>query len=80
MVNLESLKKEEQKLTKNKRISFLVWQIFFVSFLIIPQFFDAPPFVSDFLIIGFPVSCIVFWISHRKVEKIKKEIAGTKKE
>ena len=80
MDKLESLKKEEEKFTKNKRISFLVWQIFFVSVLIIPQFFDVPPFVSVSFIIGFIVSCIVLWISHRKVEKIKKEIAGTKKE
>ena len=80
MDNLESLKEEEQKLIKDKRISQLVWQIFFVSVLIIPQFFDVPPFVSVSLIIGFIVSCIVFWISHKKVEKIKEEIAGTKKE
>ena len=74
MDNLESLKEEEKKLIKDKRISFLVWQIFFVSVLIIPQWFDVPPFVSISLIIGFIVSIIIYWIFYKKVKKIQKEI------
>ncbi|NBW71133.1 MAG: hypothetical protein EBR32_06995 [Bacteroidetes bacterium] len=56
------------------RISFLGWQIFFVSVLIIPQWFDVPPFVSISLIIGFIVSIIIYWIFYKKVKKIQKEI------
>jgi len=74
MDNLESLKEEEKELTKKMRISFLVWQIFFVSVLIIPQWFDVPPFVSISLIIGFIVSIIIYWIFYKKVKKIQKEI------
>ena len=74
MDNLESLKEEEKELTKKMRISFLGWQIFFVSVLIIPQWFDVPPFVSISLIIGFIVSIIIYWIFYKKVKKIQKEI------
>ena len=80
MDNLESLKIKEEKLIKDKRISKIVWQILFPSLLIIPQFFDVPSFVVITLIIGFIVSCIVLWISHRKVEKIKEEISTIEKE
>ena len=74
MGNLESLKEEEKELTKKMRISFLGWQIFFVSVFIIPQWFDVPPFVSISLIIGFIVSIIIYWIFYKKVKKIQKEI------
>ena len=74
MDNLESLKEEEKELTKKMRISFLGWQIFFVSVLIISQWFDVPPFVSISLIIGFIVSIIIYWIFYKKVKKIQKEI------
>jgi Flp pilus assembly protein TadB len=80
MDNLESLKEEEQKLIKNKKITHAIWVFAWVVFWVILIFIDVGPVVIG--IIGFLAlaTYLIWWRFDYKVKKIKEEISALEKE
>lgn len=80
MDNLASLKEEEKRLIKNKKITHATFVIIWIMAFLIKMFVLVDPIVpSIFFVLAFVVS-IMWWIASNKVKKIEKEIAEIKKE
>ena len=75
MDNLESLKKEEEKLVKNRRILYFAWVLSFSISVFLPAFvadlklLEAAPFYVLTLVVY-----LMWWKTKTKVEKVKEEI------
>lgn len=80
MDNLESLKEEEKKLIKNKKITLAIWGFAWVVFWVIQLFIDAGLVVIVILTILVIATYFMYWRADNKVKRIKEEIAGLEKE
>lgn len=75
MDTLESLKKEEEKLVKNRRILYFAWVISLVINFLLYIFvadlklLEVTPFFVVYL-----VTYLMWWKTKTKVEKVKEEI------
>ena len=75
MDTLESLKKEEEKLVKNRRILYFAWVISLVFNFLLYVFvadlklLEVTPFFVVYL-----VTYLMWWKTKTKVEKVKEEI------
>ena len=75
MDNLESLKKEVEKLVKNRRVLYFAWVIsLFINFLLILFVADLKPLeVTPFFVV-YLVTYLMWWKTKTKVKKIRGEI------
>ena len=80
MDNLESLKEEEQKLIKNKKITYAIWVIVWVVFWVIQLFIDAGLVVIGIITFLVLATSFMWWRADNKVKRIREEILALEKE
>jgi uncharacterized membrane protein len=80
MDNLESLKKEEEQLIKNRNVSVFSWAILLTAFFVIQFLIDVGLIVFGIISVSVLVDGIIYWRADNKLKKIRKEISALEKE
>lgn len=79
MDTLESLKKEEEKLIKDRRAKLIGWALVLTAFFVIQFFIDVRLGMIGIISVVVLVDGIIYWRADNKLKKIREEIETIEK-